>query len=300
MVQTGKDTLEAAIHFGVAETTVRNACVEFGVAVALKKKGPPSSIEEWSANVDWTRRDSDIAISLGLTRERVRQVRNKVYGKKSEIHHASAQFIAFKAWADTIREKLTGKHAVEISNIYGGNYSVRQISQWCRRAGIVMGQASGEDLTKETIGNFVVKKQFRIDMDECWEMDIQSPSQYPKLKSNAAHITAFELFKGPRTQGKMVLHKCDNRKCVNPAHLYEGTAKDNAVDRARNNHQWCHRLSAETVTEIRRRHSIGLGEGKDSIRSLADEFGFSYSSIWQLIKQRTHVIRDTPADEKLF
>ncbi len=28
-----------------------------------------------------------------------------------------------------------------------------------------------------------------------------------------------------------VLHKCDNRKCINPEHLFLGTNKDNACDR---------------------------------------------------------------------
>ena len=29
---------------------------------------------------------------------------------------------------------------------------------------------------------------------------------------------------------KWILHTCDNRRCVNPKHLFEGTARDNALD----------------------------------------------------------------------
>lgn len=36
---------------------------------------------------------------------------------------------------------------------------------------------------------------------------------------------------------KLILHKCDNRKCVNIDHLYEGNHKDNMADQlARNRH----------------------------------------------------------------
>lgn len=34
------------------------------------------------------------------------------------------------------------------------------------------------------------------------------------------------------TPGRFVLHTCDNRRCVNAAHLYEGTAADNGRDMA--------------------------------------------------------------------
>lgn len=43
-----------------------------------------------------------------------------------------------------------------------------------------------------------------------------------------AHRATFKLFYGePKA---MVLHKCGNRKCCNPDHLYDGTSKDNRRD----------------------------------------------------------------------
>lgn len=52
-------------------------------------------------------------------------------------------------------------------------------------------------------------------------------------RSERAHRVSWILSFGGVPAGLCVLHHCDNRRCVNPAHLYLGTKKDNAGDRER-------------------------------------------------------------------
>lgn len=68
----------------------------------------------------------------------------------------------------------------------------------------------------------------------CWEFQGALRSGYGALRVDGkiygTHRLSWEIYFGKIPEGKFICHACDNRKCINPKHLFLGDPVDNVHD----------------------------------------------------------------------
>lgn len=132
--------------------------------------------------------------------------------------------------------------------------------------------------------------------DECWRWSagvsssgygmIHCPDRYYQI---GAHVCSWELSHGCQPPADMmVCHRCDNRLCVNPRHLFLGTHADNMADMVNKGRQNigvqnpCAKLTEADVRTIRSLASRGVTQSQIGIM-----FGIDQSTVSNVNTRKT-------------
>ena len=105
------------------------------------------------------------------------------------------------------------------------------------------------------------------------------------FKSQALHREVFRLLHGYSPE--VVMHSCDNRSCLNPAHLLAGTAALNLQDKinkgrqAKGGKNGNSNFRQEQVDTIRALHAAGI-----SYKEIMKQFAIAYVTVWRVTSRR--------------
>lgn len=131
--------------------------------------------------------------------------------------------------------------------------------------------------------------------DRCWPWLLKCvPGGYGRIdvarKHYSAHRTAYELATGDDPASLWVLHRCDNRPCCNPNHLFKGTCQDNHDDmvakgRGRggslpNEAHPAHKYSDALIAEAR----AAFATGAFSQRAIGRNFGITHPYVTEILR----------------
>ncbi len=142
---------------------------------------------------------------------------------------------------------------------------------------------------KEIKSKYLARVKAHEEADEiCWNWTKGINSRgYGNMwiegKTRAAHRVSYEIYKGEIPKGMVILHSCDNKRCINPKHLSAGTSKENTQDAVRKGRmasgerQGSSRLKSEEVAIIKQRIA-----NKDRIVDIARDYKVEETTIGKI------------------
>lgn len=103
-----------------------------------------------------------------------------------------------------------------------------------------------------------------------------------RVKNMYAHRVSWLLYRGAIPDSMNVLHKCDNRKCVNPEHLFLGTQKDNMRDKIEKDRAGIRpHMPDQEVRDIRQLVANG-----ETMAEVSKKYGVHYNTIFNIIHRK--------------
>lgn len=103
------------------------------------------------------------------------------------------------------------------------------------------------------------------------------PLVHKNKKSYSIHRMVYEQYKGEIPEGLVVRHTCDNRMCINPAHLVVGTQKENMRDMVERGRSCIgERNGRAKITEAAVRD---IRQSQLSVNELSEKYGIDSSTV---------------------
>lgn len=142
---------------------------------------------------------------------------------------------------------------------------------------------------RKKIESFIVQgREFRYVIDKngcmiaeghCRDKDGYPRIAYAKGKRKAIAKFIYESIYGPFEIGQVMRHTCNNRACINPAHIIPGTQGQNMNDRTAAGKDPVGERNGRAILNAAKAIEIRRDRGKVSARTLADQYGVKVSTI---------------------
>ncbi len=108
-------------------------------------------------------------------------------------------------------------------------------------------------------------------------------------RTTSQHRIAYEKHFGPIPKGMCVLHKCDNRACINPNHLWLGTRGDNNRDRAVKGRNADRHGSKHPLAKLNEKDVLKIRVDKRPQKDIAFEYGITQGAVSRIQRRNTWV-----------